>query len=189
MKKMDSRSGDYRIFVGAFPGGELAARVQALRQRHDPKTARITAPHVTLAGTYWRYGPATPENEAPAIARLVTLRDRLAPFELQLGSVLSFLPFNSVLYLHVEPDADLLAVRQALLEALGPDKHRYFVPHLTLTMRLDAADTRVLLARLQESEWHRERWRVSIDHLWLMQRGPDDPAWRGIYRLDLAGPA
>ena len=68
MKKRLSH--DYRIFVGAFPIGDLADRIQALRQRHDPKTARITAPHVTLAGTYWRTGPATPENESDTIAHL-----------------------------------------------------------------------------------------------------------------------
>ncbi len=28
----------------------------------------ITAPHVTLAGTCWRYGPATLENEAETLA-------------------------------------------------------------------------------------------------------------------------
>lgn len=31
--------GDYRIFVGAFPGGELAGRIQAMRQQYDPKTS------------------------------------------------------------------------------------------------------------------------------------------------------
>jgi hypothetical protein len=43
---------DYRIFVGAFPEGDLADRIQAVRLQHDARTARITAPHVTLAGTY-----------------------------------------------------------------------------------------------------------------------------------------
>jgi hypothetical protein len=60
---MNGTEGDYRIFVGAFPEGEVAERIQAVRSRHDAKTARITAPHVTMAGTYWRRGPATPENE------------------------------------------------------------------------------------------------------------------------------
>ena len=55
--------GDYRIFVGVFPTGDLADRVQGLREQSDPVTARITAPHVTLAGTYWHTGPATPQNE------------------------------------------------------------------------------------------------------------------------------
>ena len=59
---------DYRIFVGAFLSGELHEGIQAVRQWYDAKTARITPPHVTLAGTYWRGGPATAENEAEAIA-------------------------------------------------------------------------------------------------------------------------
>jgi len=67
---MDKIAGDYRIFVGAFPTGELAERIQAVRLRHDAKTARVTAPHVTVAGTYWRSGPAKPENESDTIARL-----------------------------------------------------------------------------------------------------------------------
>ena len=41
---------DYRIFVGAFPEGDLADRIQTVRLQYDAKTARITAPHVTMAG-------------------------------------------------------------------------------------------------------------------------------------------
>ena len=182
-------SGDYRIFAGAFPTGELAERIQALRQRYDAKTARITAPHVTLAGTYWRTGPATPENEAEAIARLQDVQSRIQPFELTLGGVRSFLPGTPVVYLHVELVDGLLAARRTLLEALGQDKHRRFVPHLTLTMRLGRDETRSLLAQLQQSEWHTGQWAVLIDRLWLMQRGPGDSAWRYTHRVDLTGTA
>lgn len=174
---------DYRIFVGAFPTGELAERIQALRQRYDAKTARITAPHVTLVGTYWRTGSATPENETEAIARLQDVQNQIQPFELVLGGIRSFLPGTTVIYLHVEPTDGLLAARRILLQALGQDKHRHFVPHLTLAMRLSRAKTKSLLAQLQQSEWHTEQWSVPIDHLWLMQRGPNDPAWRYIYRI------
>src|SRR5512136_1599922 len=100
MTTMSHSAGDYRIFVGAFPTGELAERIQAVRLQHDAKTARITAPHVTMAGTYWRSGPATPENERDTIARLQNVQGRLQPFELALGGVESFLPFNNVIYLH-----------------------------------------------------------------------------------------
>jgi 2'-5' RNA ligase len=179
-------SGDYRIFVGAFPQGVLADRIQALRQQHDPKTARVTPPHVTLAGTYWRSGPATPENEAGAIAAVDAIAPRIDPFDLNLGGVLSFLPHNPVIYLGVEPTAGLLAARQALQEALGPDKHGgRFTPHLTLAMRLDALRTAALLAELQSSEWDRGRWTVHIDQLWLMQRGSQDLAWRVIHKMGL----
>ena len=42
---MDKTVGDYRIFVGAFATGELAERIQAVRLRHDAKTARTPALH------------------------------------------------------------------------------------------------------------------------------------------------
>jgi len=179
--------GDYRIFVGAFPTGDLTERIQALRQRYDAVTARITAPHVTLAGTYWRNGPATLENEAETLACLQTIQNQIQPFELVLGGIGSFLPRRRVIYLQVEPTADLLAARKILLKALGPDKHRCFVPHLTLALRLGRQETQSLLAQLRQSEWHSDRWSALIDHLWLMQRGPDDPAWRYIQRVDLTG--
>jgi 2'-5' RNA ligase len=187
MTTMNHNAGDYRIFVGAFPTGELAERIQALRQRHDARTARITAPHVTMAGTYWRNGPATPDNEAEAITRLQAVEDQLKPFELVLGGVESFLPHQAVIYLRIEPTADLLATRRVLLDALGPDKDRRYTPHLTLTMRLDEKRTRTLFQELRQTEWHTERWTVPLNCLWLMQRGPDDPAWRYIYQINLKG--
>jgi 2'-5' RNA ligase len=187
MTTMSHNTGDYRIFVGAFPTGELAERIQALRQRHDVKTGRITAPHVTVAGTYWRSGPATPDNETGAITRLQAVGDQLKQFELVLGGVESFLPHQAVIYLRIEPTADLLAARRVLLDALAPDKGRRYTPHLTLTMRLDEKRTRTLAQALKQTEWHTGRWAVPLDHLWLMQRGPDDPAWRYIYQINLKG--
>jgi 2'-5' RNA ligase len=182
---MDKFSGNYRIFVGAFPTGELAERIQAVRLQRDAKTARITAPHVSVAGTYWRSGPATPDNERDTIARLQAVQGQLQPFDLAMGGVESFLPHVLVIYLHVEPTAGLLAARRVLLDTLGPDKDRHYTPHLTLTMRLDKHRTQTLLNELKQSKWHTGRWSVPMDHLWLMQRGPSDPAWRYIYRVNL----
>ena len=176
---------DYRIFVGAFPIGDLADRIQAVREQHDPKTARITAPHITLAGTYWRSGPPTPDHEAAAIARLSALQDRLPPIELTLGGIETFLPEVPVIYLQIEASAALLALREALMSVLGRDKHRHFVPHLTLAMRLNEDRTRALFDDLRRTDWHTQRYRQRLDHLWLMQRGPHDPAWRYIHRIDL----
>jgi hypothetical protein len=42
---MDKTPGDHRIFVGVFPTGDLAERIQAVRLRHDAKTARTPALH------------------------------------------------------------------------------------------------------------------------------------------------
>jgi len=178
---------DYRIFVGAFPEGDLAERIQAVRARHDAKTARITNPHVTMAGTYWRSGSPTPENEAHTIEQLRSIETQLHPYEMQIGGVETFLPENPVIYLHIEPTPELLAVRGTLLHVIGQDKQRHFTPHLTLTMRLDARQTEALLKQLRQTAWLRQSWSITIDHLWLMQRGPSDPAWRYIHRIELTG--
>ena len=57
-KPTRQRIGDYQLFVGAFPTGELADRLQQIREELHGTTA-IVAPHVTLAGTYWRNGKPT----------------------------------------------------------------------------------------------------------------------------------
>ena len=174
---------DYRIFVGAFPQGDLADRIQAVRLRHDARTARITAPHVTLAGTYWRSGPPTPKNEAATVEQLRAIESRLRPFELKIAGVETFLPDTPVIYLRIEPTSELLAVRKSLLHVIGQDKQRHFTPHLTLTMRLDQSKTEALLAQLRQTDWHTQRWNVTIDQMWLMQRGAQDSAWRSIHRV------
>ncbi len=176
---------DYRIFVGAFPEGEFAERILAVRTAHDAKTARITAPHVTLAGTYWRKGSPVRENESHTIEQLCLIEGQLQPFELQISGVETFLPHNLVIFLHIEPTPNLLAVRRLLVQAIGSDKHRNFTPHLTLTMRLDAHQTETLLPQLRQTAWLKQPMNIMIDHLWLMQRGPHDPAWRYIHRVEM----
>lgn len=178
---------DYRIFIGAFPTGDLADRIQAVRQRHDAQTARLTPPHVTLAGTYWRSGPPTPENEAATIERLLAVQARLPPLELILGGVETFLPDVPVIYLRVEPTPALLEIRRVLMDAVGSDKHRGFTPHLTLTMRLTDDRTRALLAELRRTDWQTTTFTQRLDHVRLMQRGPRDPAWRDIRHIELCG--
>ena len=182
----DKPRGDYRIFVGAFPTGELAERIQEVRVRYDHKTAHITAPHVTLAGTYWRRGPASPDNEAQTILDLETAAAKIRPFELVLGGVHFFPPAaRPVIYLAVTRTEEFLRARQTLLDVVGRDTHRRFTPHLTLAMRLRGHTAQAMLADLQSSEWETRRWRTPIDVLHLMQRGPGDPAWRSIARLPL----
>ncbi|MFQ5434841.1 MAG: 2'-5' RNA ligase family protein [Anaerolineae bacterium] len=177
------RTGDYRIFIGAFPQGELAAALQSLREKYDPRTAVITPPHVTLAGTFWRTGPATPENEAVLISRLQNLPKHVPPFGLVLGGIRTF--GRRVVYLGVESTEAVTAVRQQILHRTGKDKHRLYTPHLTLAMRLKPEAVRRMVAELKESEWHDGRFPTPITELRLMQRGPDDPAWHAIATFPL----
>jgi 2'-5' RNA ligase len=178
---------DYRIFVGAFPTGELAERIQAVREKYDPKTAAITPPHVTLAGTYWRSGQPTPENETATIELLKTLNGHIPAFSLRLGGVHVFQERHSpVIYLGLEVTPTILDARRTLLGVLGNDKHHDFHPHLTLAMRLEGAKAERMLSDLQDTEWANRHFDAPIQELRLMQRGPKDPAWREIASIDLA---
>lgn len=171
--------------MGAFLAGDLAAQVQAVRKRYDPVTARITPPHVTLAGTYWRAGSPTPIQETATIARLKTLENNLACFDLLLGGIRTFPGAQPVVYLGVQVTSELLAVRRALLSVLGPDGHSEYAPHLTLAMRLDTAQAAAMIAELEQSEWHQRRVRTTVRALRLMQRGLADPVWRSIAVIEL----
>ena len=176
----------YRIYVGAFPQGKEAEQIQALRQRYDLKTARITPPHVTLAGTYWRSGPATPENEAATVQALESARHRIQPFELVLGGIRTFTTqSNPVIFLEAAITPGLLSARMALQEAIGIDKHTDFHAHMTLAMRLEQPEAMRMLDDLRGSQWDTGILRIAIDQLWLMQRGPHDPVWRNIHTLKL----
>ena len=177
------RIGDFRIFVGAFPTGELAEKIQTVREDVDFKTSQITAPHVTLAGTYWRNGKPTRAGAQGLIDRLEPLANRLNKFDLHLGGIQTF--GERVIYLGVKPTDPLLAVRRALINTIGEDKHRRFKPHLTLAMRLKQPAFGEALAELRESEWENGRFTTPITELHLMQRGPNDPAWRSIHTIPL----
>lgn len=180
-----NEAGDYRIFAGAFLTGELAEQIQAIRQRYDPVTARITLPHVTLAGTYWRSGPATVESEAEAIRRLEILPGILMPFDLVLSGVRTFPGERPVVYMGVEINKGLIEARNLMLSMLGPDKHTDFRPHLTLAMRLPWDAAWQMVNDLQETEWNTQKHIAPINEVRLMQRGPQDRAWRCIHILNL----
>ena len=157
--------------VSLTPKGQAAAQ-QVLRGRRLWEVFLVN--HLELS-----------PGEADAMACLQAVQGEIRPFELMVGGVRSFLPRNPIVFLDIEPTAGLMAARQTLLQALGKDKHRSFVPHLTLTMRLGREGSQALLTRLRRSKWHMGHWSALVDHLWLMQRGPDDSAWRYIYRIDL----
>ncbi len=184
-QKKRQRIGDYRIFIGTFPTGEQADRIQTIREQYDLKTARITAPHVTLAGTYWRSGAATPENEADLIEKLEVLSGKIRPFTLHLGGIYTF--GERVVYLGVAQSKSLDFVRRSLMKPAGKDKHRQFKPHLTLAMRLQQPTFDEMVTDLRRTEWHTEQFVARISELHLMQRGADDAAWRAIYTMPLRG--
>ena len=180
----------YRIFVGAFPEGELAEQIQQIRLQYDAVTARIAPPHVTLAGAYTHESQApgtalTAENEAESIRRLEILPGILQPFNLILGGVHTFPGKRPVVYLDVQVNQGLVEARNLLLSVLGMDKHSEFKPHLTLAMRLSWDKAWEMVNELQVTAWNKPPHTFLISELRLMQREPADPAWRCIHKITL----
>lgn len=176
---------DYRIFAGAFIQGDLAERIQAIRMHYDPVTAQVTPPHVTLAGTYWRSGPPTAENEAETMRKLEIIQGILPPFELLLSGIRTFPGERPVVYLGMKMTKELFEARNLLQSMMGPDKHKDFNPHLTLAMRLPWDKAWAMVSELQDTDWNKKTFPAPVNALQLMQRGPQDKAWRCIFELKL----
>lgn len=176
---------EYRIFAGAFIQSDLAARIQAIRTHYDPVTAQITPPHVTLAGTYWRSGSPTAENETETMRKMEIIQGILPPFDLLLSGIRTFPGDRPVVYLGVQVNQGLIEARNLLLSMIGPDKHREFTPHLTLAMRLPWDKAWAMVRELHDTDWNKKVFPALINALQLMQRGPQDKAWRCIFTLKL----
>jgi 2'-5' RNA ligase len=86
----------------------------------------------------------------------------------------------------VEINQGLIEARNLMLSMLGPDKHKKFNPHLTLAMRLPWEEAWQMVNDLQQTEWATQPHTAPIREVRLMQRGPQDRAWRAIHRLMLA---
>jgi len=182
-KPTRQRIGDYQLFVGAFPTGELADRIQKVRSEVDSESLSIVDPHVTLAGTYWRNGKATRAGAQGLIDRLERLSPKLKPFDLDMGGIYTF--GKRAIYLGVKPTEPLLEVRRYLINWIGEDKHRRFRPHLTLALDLEDAAFAAALVELQEGELGNGRFSSSINEIRLMQRAEGEHAWRTIHTMSL----
>jgi hypothetical protein len=96
-----------RVLV-AVVTGEIGARVQAWRERHDPEQARRLPPHTTLC--YW-----APTVEPEILERQVRHAfDQ--PVTVRLGSVHEFGNADHTFYVEVQETAELDAARARLFD-------------------------------------------------------------------------
>ena len=173
------RIGDYQIFVAAVPTGDLAERIQKVREELGGKTAVATPPHIILAGAYWRNGDPA-RGARGLVERLERLASKIKPFELKVGGIQTF---GERLILGVTPNNAILQARKSLLGEIGEDKHRRYRPHLTLATGLEQAALEAALAKLRESEWENGRFMASITEFHLMQRSREEANWRDVYTI------
>jgi 2'-5' RNA ligase len=129
-----------------FPPPGVIEPVDALRARHDPRSAGYCRAHVSVSEPL--LGP-------PSADQLDELRAALAPiapFEVTYGPLRSFPPHPGVVYA-IEPAAAFRELRAAVhgtsLFAASPLARRDVAPHMTMAEFITPARTEELLRELR----------------------------------------
>lgn len=134
------------LFV-IWPPDEVRRVVNRLRHAYDPTSQATIEAHVTLTQPFL----ARPGDQEWAL--LAEIVAGFAPFEIRYGPVDTFFP-NPVIYLAIQPQERLLALRQALHQTglfnLALPYTDDFVPHMTIAEgRSDKAVDELMLAEVR----------------------------------------
>jgi 2'-5' RNA ligase len=160
-------------FLIAELGGEAGARIRALQERFDPKLARETPPHVTLAGSSG-LGVVPPDvPRARVLELLAPVGAEVGPLSLAFGAPERF-PGTNIVVLPLDPHGPIRALHDRIGRTGLPFARAKFTftPHATLSFypTLSAAALRELLAL-------RVREPAVIDRLVVSHtRAPQPPA-------------
>ena len=141
--------GAHGIFVLAPVGGEAGARIRALQAEYDPKLARESPPHVTLAGSSG-VGPILPDTIRERVRTALTaLAESTPPLALPFQAPHRFMQTNIVV-LPLDPHGALRQLHDRIAASGLPfGRARFtFTPHATLSFypTLPPARLRELLA-------------------------------------------
>lgn len=115
-----------------FPTKKLQDLANSYRKRYDPHYALIP-PHLTLKNAF----TATEEEVKNLASQLRDIAKNFEPFQLKAYKYSSFQPVNNVIYLKVEPTAELEGLQADINDKLDIDQSEYaFVPHITIGQKL-----------------------------------------------------
>ncbi len=124
----------FGIFILAELPGEAGAQVRALQERFDPKLARLTPPHVTIAGSS---GVGTIPTDTPVEAIRAALEPIVAdtaPMALKFGLPHRFMQ-TEIVSLPLDPHGPLRALHERIARSGLPFRQArfQFSPHCTLS--------------------------------------------------------
>lgn len=122
------------IFVIAELPGEAGEQVRALQQRFDPKLARLTPPHITLAGSSG-VGPIPTDTPMERIrAALAPIAASTAPMMLPFQLPHRFMQ-TEIVSLPLDPHGPLRALHERIARSGLPFRAArfQFTPHCTLS--------------------------------------------------------
>jgi 2'-5' RNA ligase len=122
------------IFIISELTGPLAERIRAIQERFDPKMARLTPPHVTIAGSSGT-GVIEPRTTAAELhAALDPIVATTPPLTLHFGPPTRFMQTN-IVSLPLDPHGPLRALHERIAASgLRFEQARFaFTPHCTLS--------------------------------------------------------
>ncbi len=132
-------------FVAAYILKDAAGDFfNALREKHDGRSARALPTHLTMAGPF---NSEASWEESDAV--LKNLSASLKPVGFELTRMESFLPVSATIYATVQPDKELTALNAALLSALDWQEAFPFCPHVTVAEYLPYDETAELYEELR----------------------------------------
>jgi 2'-5' RNA ligase len=151
------------IFITVELEGDLAARIRAVQNTHDPKLAREFPPHVTLIGSSGA-GPIDPATPREALLRAVlSVTDKTPPIEVRFDPAMRFIG-REIVVLPIAPHGTIRALHEALKSSgLRYETARWpFTPHCTLNYyaTLTPEKLRTLVAVREPDPWMLHTLRV-----------------------------
>jgi 2'-5' RNA ligase len=122
------------IFILAELTGPVAARIRAVQERYDPKLARLTPPHVTIAGSsgVGILSPATSVAQLREVLEPIAATTR--PLTLHFGPPTRFMQ-SEIVSLPLDPHGPLRELHERIATSgLQFERARFaFTPHCTLS--------------------------------------------------------
>ncbi len=174
----------FGIFILAELPGEAGEQVRILQQRYDPKLARLTPPHVTLAGS-------SGVGSIPTDTPVDQIREALAPIATSTAPMsLVFRPPHrfmqtEIVSLPLDPHGPLRALHERIARCGLPFRRArfQFSPHCTLSFypTLTPQHERELLAVRVEVPARIERLQIYLTR--------DPQPSRKLLELELTGRA
>lgn len=122
------------IFILTELPGEAGEQIRALQQRFDPKLARLTPPHVTLAGSSG-VGPIPTDTPVERLHEvLAPIAASTAPMSLQFKPPHRFMQ-TDIVSLPLDPHGPLRALHERIARSGLPFRSArfQFSPHCTLS--------------------------------------------------------
>lgn len=124
----------FGIFVLTELPGEAGQQIRELQQRYDPKLARLTPPHITLAGSS---GVGTIPTDTPVERireALAPIAATTAPMALPFGAPHRFMQ-TEIISLPLDPHGPLRTLHERIARSGLPFRQARFLfsPHCTLS--------------------------------------------------------